>query len=82
MDRIAEIDTEKNNLLNEVNSLTEKHRAKYPACDCSLPFRAGEKESNEKISDLFSRINTLVIVKNNLKKQQNEKFNFQLKKIT
>ena len=68
MCRISEIETEKTDLLTKVDELMKLHRLKYPPCDCSLPFREGEKESNDEINGLFSKINALVSEKRKITK--------------
>jgi len=69
MNRIEQIQIEKTELLAQVDILKKEHLKNYPICDCSLPFRLGEKDSKQRINNLFSKINSLVIEKNKLKKQ-------------
>ena len=64
---IAQLDTEKRELLNKVAGLTEKKTRLYSNMDIESPMSADEKDLNKEIAAIFSRVNRIVKEKKNLK---------------
>ena len=67
---IDEIDAKKKVLLDKVNKLIPVHKKKYGNIPIDSPKSEEEKESDKKISNLFSEINELISLKRKLLKEQ------------
>lgn len=63
----TELDNMKNNLINEVNKLQKIKSKIYANVNIESPMSNEERELNNKIAAIWSQINSIVILKRNLK---------------
>ena len=74
MASLQELENEKQQLLKQADLLMAKKKKLFAHVDIESPVSKEEKELNQQISSIFSRINTIVIQKRELKKSEMEKF--------
>lgn len=65
---IEQLKTEKDDLLKKANTLSVKVKKMYAGIDIGAPMSKEEKEMKRQLSDLFSKINTIVKEINSIKK--------------
>ena len=65
---IEQLKTEKDDLLKKANTLSVKVKKMYAGIDIGTPMSKEEKEMKRQLSDLFSKINTIVKEINSIKK--------------
>jgi hypothetical protein len=62
----TQLDNEKRELLKKVSVLTNKKKELYSNMDIETPMSNEEKNLNNEIANIFSRINAIVKEKTNL----------------
>lgn len=64
---VQELDNKKAELLNKAAELSKLKNKLYSNMDIESPMSADEKELNNKIASIYSKINAIVIEKRKLK---------------